>query len=98
MDHNKLLKILKEMGIPDHLTCLLRNLCARQEATVKSLHGTMDCLKLGKEYVKAVHCYSAYLTSMQYTSCEILGWMDHKLESKLTGERLTTSDMQMIPH
>ena len=47
-DHNKLWKILKEMGIPDHLTCLLRILCAGQEATVRTGHGTMDCLKIGK--------------------------------------------------
>ena len=48
MDHNKLLKILKEMGIPDHLTCLLRNLHASQEATVRTGHGTTDCFQIGK--------------------------------------------------
>ena len=48
MDHNKLWKILKEMGIPDHLTCLLRNLCAGQEATVRTEHGTMDWFQIGK--------------------------------------------------
>ena len=48
MDHNKLWKILKEMGIPDHLTCLLRNLYSRQEATVRSRHGTMDWFKTEK--------------------------------------------------
>ena len=53
--------------------------------------------KLGKEYVKAVYCHSAYLTSMQSTSCEMLGWMNHKLESKFLGEISTTSDLQMIP-
>ena len=52
--------------------------------------------KLGKEYVKAVYCYPTYLTYMQTTSCEMLGWMKHKLESRLTGEIPTTSDMQMI--
>ena len=52
--------------------------------------------KLGKGYVKAVYCYSVYLTSMQSTSCEMPGWMNHKLESGLPGEMLTTSDMQMI--
>ena len=52
--------------------------------------------KLGKEYVKAVHCHSAYLTSMQCISYEILGWMNHKLESRLPGEISTTSDI-MIP-
>ena len=54
-------------------------------------------LKLGKEYVKAVYCHSAYLTSMQSTSCEMLGWMKHKLESRLPGEISITSDMQMTP-
>ena len=54
--------------------------------------------KLGKEYVKAVYCHPAYLTYMQSTACEILGWMKHKLESRLQGEISITSDMQMIPH
>ena len=53
--------------------------------------------KLGKEYITAVYCHPAYLTSMQSTSCEMLGWMTHKLESRLPGEISTTSDMQMIP-
>ena len=48
MDHNKLWKVLKEMGLPDHLTCLLRNLCTGQEATVRTRHGTKDCFKIGK--------------------------------------------------
>ena len=53
--------------------------------------------KLGKEYVKAVYCHPAYLTYIQSTSCEILGWMKHKLESRLLGEISITSDMQMTP-
>ena len=56
--------------------------------------------KLGKEYdkeyVKAIYCHPAYLTYMQSTSCEMPGWMNHKLESRLQGETTTTSDMQMI--
>ena len=52
--------------------------------------------KLGKEYYKAVYCHPVYLISMQSTSCEIPGWMNHKLESRLLGEISTTSDMQMI--
>ena len=68
VDHNHLWKILKEMGIPDHLTCLLRNLDAGQEATVRTGHGTKTGSKLGKEYVKAVYCHSAYLTYMQSIS------------------------------
>ena len=66
-DNSKLWKILKEMGIPDDLTCLLRNLYAGQEATVRTGHGTTDWLQIGKEYVKAVYCHPAYLTSMQST-------------------------------
>ena len=61
-------KILKEMGIPDHLTCLLRNLYAGQEATVRTGHGTTDWFQQEKDYVKAVYCHPAYLTSMQSTS------------------------------
>ena len=53
--------------------------------------------KLGKEYVKAVYCYPAYLTYMQNTSCEMPGWMTHKLESILLREISTISDMQMLP-
>ena len=53
--------------------------------------------KLGKEYIKAVYCHLAYLTYMQSTSCEMLGWMKHKLESRLPGEILITSDMKMTP-
>ena len=53
--------------------------------------------ELGKEYVKAVYCHPAYLTYMQSTSCEMLGWMNHKLESRFLGEISTTSDMQMTP-
>ena len=68
VDHNKLWKILQEMGIPDHLTCLLRNLYAGQEATVRTGHGTTDWFQIGKEYVKAVYCHPAYLTYLQSTS------------------------------
>ena len=66
VDHNKLWKILQEMGIPDHLTCLLRNLCESQEATVRTGHGTTDWFQLGKEYVKVVYCHPAYLTYAEY--------------------------------
>ena len=95
-DHSKLQKILKEMGIPDHLTCLLRNLYAGQEATVRIGHGKQTGSKLGKEYIKAVYCHLAYLTYvMQSTSFKMLKWMKHKLESRLPGEISITSDMQM---
>ena len=53
--------------------------------------------KLGKEYIKAVYCHPAYLTYMQSTSCEMLSWMKHKVESRLLGEISITSDIQMTP-
>ena len=65
VDHNKLWKILKEMGIPDHLTCLLRNLYAGQEATVRPGHGTTDWFQIGKGVRQG---YIMFLTSMQSTS------------------------------
>ena len=68
VDHNKLWKILKEMGIPDHLTCLLRNLHAGQEATVRTRHGTTDWFQIGKGVHQAVYDHPAYLTYMQSTS------------------------------
>ena len=68
VDHNKLWKILKEMGKPDHLTCLLRNLYAGQEATVELDMEKQTGSKLGKEYVKSVYCHPVYLTYMQSTS------------------------------
>ena len=77
MDHNQLWKILKEMGIPDHLTYLLRNLYAGQAATVRMGHETMDWFQSGKEYVKALYCHPAYLTYMQRTSLETLDWKKH---------------------
>ena len=61
-------KILKEMGIPNYLTCLLRNLYAGQESKVRTGHGTTDWFQIGKEYIKAVYCHPAYLTYMQCTS------------------------------
>ena len=68
------------MGIPDHLTCFLRNLYSGQEATVRTGHGTMDFSKLGRKYDKTVYCHPAHLTSMRSTSWEMLGWMKHKLD------------------
>ena len=83
------------MGIPDHLICLLRNLYAGQEATVRTRHEQQTGSKLGKEYVKAVYCHPAYLTYMQSTSCKMPGWMKHELESRLLGEISIISDMLM---
>ena len=86
VDHNKLWRILKEMGIPDHLTCLLRNLYAGQEATFRTGNGTTDWFQIGK----GVH--QGCILSL----C-LLGWKKHKLESRLPGEISVTSDMQMTP-
>ena len=88
-------EILKKMGIPDYLTCLQRNLYAAQEGTVKTRHGTRTGSKLGKEYIKAVYCHPAHLTYMQSISCKMLGWMNHKLESRLLGEISATLNMQI---
>ena len=85
------------MEIQDHLTYLLRNLYASQEATVRNRHGKIDWFKLRKEYIKAIYCYLAYLTYMQRISFKMLGWMKHKLESRLLGEISITSDMQTKP-
>ena len=68
VDHNKLWKIFKQIRISDHLICLLRNLYAGQEATVRTGHGRTDQFQTGKQYVKAVYCHPAYLTYMQSTS------------------------------
>ena len=80
MGHNKLWKILKAMGIPDHLTCLLRNVYADKEAIepdTEQLTGS----KLKKECDKAVCCHHVYLAYVQSASCEMKVWMNHKLES-----------------
>ena len=81
------------MGIPGHLTCLLRNLYAGLEATVRLDMEQQTDSKLGKEYIKAVCCHPAYLLYMQSTSCEMQGWMNHKPESRLPGEISIPSHM-----
>jgi len=91
-------KILQEMGIPDHVTCLLRNLLQVKKQQLELDMEQQTGSKSGKEYVKAVYCHPAYLTSMQNTSWEMLGWRKHKLESRLLGEISMTSDMQMTHH
>ena len=97
VDHNKLWKILKERGIPDHLTCLLRNLYAGQEATVRTGHGTTDWFQVGK----GVHQGGILSPCLFNLNSEYImrnaGWMKHKLESSLLGEISITSDMQMTP-
>ena len=97
VDHNKLWKILQKMEIPDCLTCLLINLYAGQETTIRTGHGTTDWFQIGKEYIKAVYCHPAYLNYMQSTSYKMMDWIKHKLESRLLGEISITSDMQTTP-
>ena len=95
--YNKLWTFLKKMGVPEHFTCLLRNLCAGQEATVRTGHETTDWFKIGKGVRQGCILSPAYLTCMQITSWEVPGWMYHKLESRLPEEISITSDMQMTP-
>ena len=68
VDHSKLWENLKEMGIPDYLTCLLRNLYAGQEATIRTGHGTADWFQIGKGVCQGYICHPTYLTYMQSTS------------------------------
>ena len=97
VDHNKLWKILKEMGIPDHLICLLRNLYAGQEATVRTGHGTTDWFQIGKGvrqgYILSPCLFNLYAEYIMRN----VGWIKHNLESGLLGKISITSDMQMMP-
>ena len=98
VDHNNLWKILKEMGIPDHLTCLLRNLYAGQEARVRTGHGTMDCFKIGKGvHQGCILSPCLFILYAEYIMGNATFWKAYKLESKLLGEISTTSNMQVIP-
>ena len=97
VDHNKLWKILKDMGIPDHLTCFLRSLNAGQEATVRTGYGKTDWFQIGKGVHQGCilspclfNLYAEYIMRNE-------GWKKHKLESRLPGEISITSDMQMTP-
>jgi len=97
VDHNKLWKILKEIGIPDHLICLLRNLYADQGATVRTGHETTEWFQIGKGVCQGCillpclfNLYSEYITRNP-------GWRKHKLETRLLGEISITSYMQMTP-
>ena len=95
MGHIELWRILGEMGVPDHLTCLLRILHAGQEAKLGPDMEQWSGSKLGEEYNKAGYGHPGSLTYMQSTSCEMPGWMNHRLESRLSGEISTSSDMQI---
>ena len=97
ISHNTLWKILQEMRIPHHLTCLLRNLYASQEATVGTGHGTTDWFKIVKGVRQgcilppfSFNLYAEYIMWMK-------SWMKLKLESRMPGEKSITSDMQMTP-
>ena len=101
VDHNKLWGeggTLKEMRIPDDLSCLLRNLYAGQEATIRTRHGTTDWFQIQKGVHQSCilspwlfNLYAEYIMRK-------LGWRKHRLESRLRGEITITSDMQMTPH
>ena len=90
-------KILQEIGILSLLTCLLRNLYAGQEATVRTTYGTMDGFQIGKGVRQGCVLSSCFSTSVQNASCKMPDWMKHKLKSILLEEISITSDMQMTP-
>ena len=99
VDHHRFWKILKEIGITDHLTCLLRNLYESQEATVRIGHGTIDWFQIEKGVRQGCilspclfNLFAEYIMRK-----DVLGWKKHKLESRLPGEISITSDMQMTP-
>ena len=97
VDHNKLWKILKAMGILDHLTCLLRNLYPGEEATVRTEHGTTDWSQIGKgvrqDCVLSPCLFNLYAEYIMRNA----GLEEAQLESRLLGEISITSDMQMTP-
>ena len=97
VDHNKLWKILKEMGIPDHLTCLLRNLHAGQEAIVRAGHGTTDWLQIGKGVRQGCILSPCLFNVYAEYRLRNTGWKKHKLESRLPGEISITSNTQITP-
>ena len=97
VDHGKLWKILKEMGTPDHLTCLLRNLHAGQEPSVRTGHGTTDWFKIGKRVCQGCILSPPLFNIYAEYIMQNAGLGEYKLESRLLGEISTTSDMQIIP-
>ena len=97
VDHNKLWKILKEMGILDHLICLLRNLYAGQEATVRTGHGTTDWFQVGKGVCQGCILSPCLFNFYAEYIMRKAGLEEAQLESRLLGEISITSDMQMTP-
>ena len=97
VDHNKLWKTGKQW---EYQTTLPASWETYMQVKKQQLEPDMEQRtgsKLGKEHVKAVYCHPVYLTSIQSTSCEMPGWMNHKLQSRFPGEISITSDMQMTP-
>ena len=94
---SQLWEILQKMGIPDHFTSLLRNLCAGQEATVRTRHGTTDWLQIGKGVCQGCRLLLCLFNLYAEYICKMLGWKKNKLESRLLQETSVTSNMQMTP-
>ena len=97
VDHNKLWKILKEMGIPDHLTCLLKSLYVGQEATVRTGHGTTDWFQIGKGVHQGCILSPCLFNLYAEYIMRNAGLEETQAESRLPGEISITSDMQMTP-
>ena len=97
VDHNQPWKILKEMGIPDRLTCLLRNLYAGQEVIVRTGHGTTDWFQIGKGVRQGCILSPCLFNFYAEYIMRNAGWKKHKLESRLLGEISITLYMQMTP-
>ena len=97
VDHNKLWKILKEMGIPDHLTCLLRNLHAGQEATIKTGHGTTDWFQIGKGVRQGCILSPCLFNFYAEYIIRNTGLEEAQAEIKIAREISITSDIQMTP-
>ena len=97
LGHNKMWKILKEMGIQDYLTCLLRNLYAGQKAIVRTGHGTTDRLQIGKGVCQGCILSLCLFNFYAKYIMRNAGLKKHKLESRLMGEISITSDKQRTP-
>ena len=98
VDHKKMWKILKEMGMPDHLICLLRNLYAGQEATVRTGRGKADWFQIGKGVHQGCILSPCLFNFYEEYILRNASWKKHKLESRLLGEISITSDMQITSH
>ena len=97
VDHKKLWKTLKEIGIPEHHTCLLRNLHVGQEPTVRTGQGTADWFQIGKRVCQGCTLSPCLFKLYAEYIMQMLGWIKHKLESRLLREIAIISDMQMTP-